>query len=173
MDSPLATWICGIVVETDSSSIRSASHSVALTAQVADFLISTIPLYVAIHQSLDIDLEMIVDAVSLPIWITLEPVSWCWPAAATATPSWSERDLSHFKIEHGYNIVTPDPRLPFTRSKNPSSSTIPLLVLRLYVLIDQFSTELYLIWARLPTYTSTQPAWRDNLLNFGALHHSI
>lgn len=47
----------------------------ALVACDADALISTIPRYVAIPPSLEIDLEMIVEAVSLPICMTLDPVS--------------------------------------------------------------------------------------------------
>ncbi len=51
---------------TEISSISNASHSVEFTAHSAVGLISTIPRYVEIPQSLLIDLEMIVDVVCLP-----------------------------------------------------------------------------------------------------------
>jgi len=57
----------GIVVLIELSSRSNASHSVLFTAHVAVDFISTIPLYVAIHQSLEIDLETIVDDVFFQI----------------------------------------------------------------------------------------------------------
>ena len=136
-------------------------------------LISTMPLYVAIPPSLEIDLDMIVEEVFLPMCMTFDPVSWFCHSPATAIPSKSVLLLCPFRIVHGYSMVVRDPRFQFTRSIYPLSSTIALFVLRLYVLVDQFSTEEYLICEFFHTKTSTRPACKEFLLNLGAEHHSI
>jgi hypothetical protein len=70
-------------------------------------------------------------------------------------------------------MVVQDHILQFTHSIYADSSTIALFVLRLYVLVDQFSTEEYFILEFFPTIISTNPACKEFLSNFGAEHHSM
>ena len=66
-----------------------------------------------------------------------------------------------------------EPNEPDTHSIVPPSSTIALLVLRLYIFLDQFSIVEYLSLAFFPTNSSTQPACRLATLYLGAEHPSM
>jgi hypothetical protein len=75
----------GIALLVDKSSIISQSQSIFDTLQIADFFISTSPLYVDIPPDLLIDFETIFDEVFFPICITFAQVSWFCPTFANAT----------------------------------------------------------------------------------------
>jgi hypothetical protein len=53
------------------------------------------------------------------------------------------------------------------------SHTSALFVFKLYVLVDRFSTDEYLIFAFFHKNISTNHAWIEDLSYFGAEHHSI
>ncbi|MNT81726.1 hypothetical protein D3C72_2213490 [compost metagenome] len=80
------------------------------------------------------------------------------PSPAKVTPVNSHLAPLPFKMLVGYSIETFDPKDPETHSIVPFSSTIALLVFKLYIFFDQFSIVLYLKVASFFTNNSTHPA---------------